>query len=96
MRWLWRLILTFTFILAALISAVAFLDNADAVSLKFLEWQSPLVSIYWWILLSLTIGFVTGSVVLYATSMKLRASERKSRRELVTTQQELQRLKGLS
>lgn len=96
MRWLWRLVLILAFVVAALISAVAFMDNADAVSLRFLEWQTPLVSIYWWLLLALTIGFVSGSVVLYAMSVKLRVSERKFRRELVTTQRELQRLKELS
>jgi uncharacterized integral membrane protein len=96
MRWLWRVMLIVTFILAALISAVAFMDNADAVSLKFLEWQSPLVSIYWWILFALTAGFISGSVVLYATTVKIRISERKFRRELLATQQELERLKGLS
>jgi len=96
MRWLWRLALILTFVLAALISAVAFMDNADAVSLRFMDWQTPLVSIYWWLLLALTTGFISGSVILYAASVKLRVSERKFRRELATKQQELQRLKGLS
>ncbi len=96
MRWLWRLMLIFIFILAALISAVAFMDNADAVSLTFLQWQSPQVSIYWWILFALTAGFISGLVVLYATTVKLRVSERKIRRELLATQQELERLKALS
>jgi len=96
MRWLLRLVLILTFILATLVSAVAFMDNADAVSLKFQAWQTPLVSIYWWLLLALTIGFVLGSLVLYASSVKLRLSERKSRRELTKTQGELQRLKSLS
>ena len=96
MRWLWRVILIVTFILAALISAVAFMDNSDGVSLKFLEWQTPVASIYWWLLFALTVGFLSGSVVLYATLVKMRISERKFRRELLATQQELERLKGLS
>ena len=96
MRILWLIVLVVLFLGAAVISAVAFIDNETAVSLRFLQWQTPVISIYWWLLLSLFVGFLLGNLVSYTGSFKIRLSERKARRELVNTEQELQRLKDLS
>ncbi|MBV1904966.1 MAG: LapA family protein [Pseudomonadales bacterium] len=93
MRWLLRLVLAILFICLVLASAIAYMDNEKAVALRFLQWHTPVVSIYWWMLLSLSIGFILGMFLTYATTLKVRVSERKSRRELHSAQRELDTLK---
>jgi uncharacterized integral membrane protein len=67
--------------------------NQEQIALRFLAWETPAASLFWWILL----GFVTGLVVAGVSSglvtLRHRRAERSLARQLAAAQQEIERLK---
>lgn len=67
------------FVLAAFLFVVALLaaaDNSDEVALKFLEWQSPVWPISWWMLMAFVIGVLFGVLLNVYSNTRLRLNAR--------------------
>ena len=88
MTWLRRLVLGVSFLVVLLLGALVFIDNSSAVALRFLDWQTPALSLYWWLLGTFVVGVAVGWLVSMVTVVRAKSSERKVRRELTRTQQQ--------
>jgi len=67
--------------------------NQEHAALKFLVWQTPEISLFWWLLLAFVLGLVVGGTTVGLVSLKHRFHERALARELAEAQRELGRLK---
>jgi len=50
--------------------------NQTPVSLRFLIWETPSVSLFWWLLLAFVFGLLVGSVSAVIGGMRRRARQR--------------------
>ncbi len=96
MRWLWKLFLLLTFILILIASILAVLDNSETVSLRFLSWQTPDFSIYWWLLSALAIGFLLGALSVTFGSVRLKLKERHLQKQLKDSEKQASQLRNQS
>ena len=79
MRALFRLFVAILFVAVIMLGALAMIDNQDRVALKFLEWQTPELSIYWWLFLALALGFLLGWSLAGVANLRRRAMVRQTR-----------------
>ncbi len=70
--------------------------NQDQVTLRFLSWQTPEVSVFWWLLAAFLLGLILGSVAVGLGSLRLRLKQRSLGRELQASRGELQKLRALT
>ena len=82
MHWLRTLAVASLFLFATLLGVLAFVDNSSVVALKFLDWQTPAVSLYWWLLITLVSGIAIGWLAASVTIVRVKVAERRVRREL--------------
>ena len=86
------------FVIAVLIVMVlaAVAVNQEPVSLGFLIWNTPAVSVFWWLMIAFLLGVVMGFVLSFFTSFKMRLERRRLRKSVDDQASELQRLRTLS
>ena len=82
MRGLKTLLTLFVTICLAAISALLLADNATPVSLRLLNYETPPVPVFWWLLAALILGFAAGAAQCIGGHFRRNAVERKLRREL--------------
>lgn len=82
MRRLKTLLTLFVAICLVAISALLLADNATPVSLKVLNYETPSVPVFWWLLAALILGFLGGATQCIVGHFRRNAVERKPRREL--------------
>jgi uncharacterized integral membrane protein len=82
MRWIWNVLVAVLFVLVLLLSILAVSDNSEAVALRLLRWETPAISIYWWLVASLVIGMVFGWLTSLRAKVRLTLQARQLRREL--------------
>lgn len=81
-------ILTFCFALLAV--------NQGQVALRFLAWQTPELSVFWWLLLAFFLGAAVTAVGFGVVTMRLRLRQRALGRKLEASQGELEKLRDLT
>ena len=64
------------------ISALLLADNATPVSLRLLNYETPPLPVFWWLLATLILGFAAGAAQCIAGHFRRNAVERKLRTEL--------------
>lgn len=64
------------------LSALLLADNATPVSLRLLNYETPPVPVFWWLLTALIVGFLAGAAQCIGGHFRRNAVERKLRREL--------------
>ena len=76
-----------------LIGILAGMDNSEAVALRFLDWQTPLASMFAWVAGALILGVLLG--IGLSTGVNLRSAwrERSARRALELSEQQVEQLK---
>lgn len=94
MTWLGRL-------LVAVLAAVAFgfaalAVNQNEVALRFLAWETPAISLFWWLLLTFGVGLAIGLLGMGFVSVRARFRQRSLSRRLDASEQELRKLRNLS
>jgi uncharacterized membrane protein YciS (DUF1049 family) len=94
MRRLSRWIMAIAFILVAVIGILAIIDNRGRVALHFLEWATPELSIYWWLVGAFACGVAVGWLGAGVQVLRARAGSRQLRRDLSRSQAELLRTKS--
>ena len=89
---LFFVLLVFLFVIALLAAA----DNSDAVALNFLDWQSPVWPVSWWMLMAFVIGVLFGMALNFYSNTLLRLDARHANKVAVdrTTQFERAREEG--
>ena len=82
-------------VLAILVFAFALLAvNQGQIALRFLRWETPEVSVFWWLLAAFLLGAVFATIGCSMTAMRLRMRQRLLNRQLDATQRELQNLRS--
>ena len=91
MSWLarvfWALLAVILFFLAAL--AV----NQDPVVLRFLTWQTPSISVFWWLLAAFGAGLLMGLLGITVLTTRLSLKNRKLSKQLGNAEQELHKVR---
>jgi uncharacterized membrane protein YciS (DUF1049 family) len=95
MRRLSRWVMTIAFALVVAVGILAVVDNRGLVALHFLDWATPELSIYWWIVGAFAMGVVIGWLGAGVQVLRVRASSRQLRRDLSRSQAELTRAKNV-
>jgi uncharacterized integral membrane protein len=93
MRRLSRWIVRIAFALVAVIAVLAVVDNRSRVALHFLNWTTPEVSLYWWLVGAFALGVTVGWLGAGVQILRVRAGTRQLKRELSCSQAELERSK---
>jgi uncharacterized membrane protein YciS (DUF1049 family) len=93
MRRLSRWIVRIAFALVAVIAVLAVVDNRSRVALHFLNWTTPEVSLYWWLVGAFALGVAVGWLGAGVQILRVRAGTRQLKRELSRSQAELERSK---
>jgi uncharacterized membrane protein YciS (DUF1049 family) len=86
--WVGLAILFFCFALLAV--------NQSQVTLRFLSWETPEVSVFWWLLLAFFLGAGVSGVGFGLVTLRLRLRQRAADRELEASRQELDKLRRLT
>ena len=93
MSWLGRLLVLLAAVVVFLFATVAV--NQTQVSLSFLAWDTPEISVFWWLLISFLLGLGLGMLWLAVVSTRARMREKRLARDLASSQQELVKLRNL-
>ena len=91
-KWLFRLLLFGVFI-AALVGAS---DNSTEVPLTFLDDQTPVWPISWWMLAAFVIGVLFGTLLNTWSNTKLRISARNANKQVKKSAKELDKSRAQS
>lgn len=67
--------------------------NQEQTSLRFLVWETPSISLFWWLLLAFVAGLVVGGMTVGLVSLRHRLRARTLARQLAASEQEIARLK---
>lgn len=78
------------FLLALLVAA----DNSNEVSLQFLEWQTWVWPISWWMLLAFVTGVLFGTVLNLVSNTRLRLDVRRANKAAAGRTRELDQAKA--
>ncbi len=92
MTFLRRLMVFAMLLIVALFCAVAV--NQDAVSLRFLVWQTPQWSVFWWLLAAFVGGIALGLLFASFVSVKGNFEKRTLKKDLARSQSELHQLRN--
>lgn len=96
MNFIKRTVFILVALVAAAVALLAAADNSDEVALKFLEWQSPVWPISWWILTAFVIGVLFGTVLNLVSNTRLRMDVRKANKTAAGRTRELDQVKASS
>jgi uncharacterized membrane protein YciS (DUF1049 family) len=86
----WAVLAVFAFFLAAL--AV----NQEPVVLRFLNWETPEWSVFWWLLAAFGAGLLLGLLGITVLATRLSLKNRKLARQLGNAEQELHKVRSLT
>ncbi len=91
MRWIsrffWLLFLLVVFLFTVLTV------NQQEVSLEFLRWRTPELSVFWWLMIAFAIGLVLGFAVASVSTVKHLLRERKLSKTVDARDRELESLR---
>jgi uncharacterized integral membrane protein len=86
----WAVVAIIGFFLAAL--AV----NQEPVALRFLDWQTPQVRVFWWLLGAFLLGLLLGLLGITVLATRLSLKNRKLVKQLGQAEQELRKVRNLA
>ena len=89
-RFFWISLAIVLFFLAAL--AV----NQEPVALHFLSWQTPSISVFWWLLAAFLLGLLLGLFGITVLTTRLSLKNRKLARQLANAEQEVRKVRNLT
>jgi uncharacterized integral membrane protein len=92
MTWAGRIVTLFAALVAFLLAVVAV--NQTEVALRFLAWQTPELSVFWWLLGAFCLGLALGLAWLGVAAMRARLERRRLTRELEACRKALNDLKA--
>jgi uncharacterized integral membrane protein len=96
MNFIKRTVFILVAFVAAAVALLAAADNSDEVALKFLEWESPVWPISWWILTAFVVGVLFGTALNLVSNTRLRMNVRKANKTAAGRTRELDQVKASS
>lgn len=94
MRRLARWITVIAFAVIVFVGVLAVVDNRNGVALHFLVWETPVISVYWWLVIAFALGAAVGWLSAGVRVVRAVAGNRRLRRDLDRSRSELERTKG--
>ena len=94
MSWLARLFWVALAVVSFFLAALAV--NQEPVSLRFLTWQTPSLSVFWWLLAAFGLGLLLGLLGITVFTTRLSLKNRKLTKQLGSAEQELHKVRSLS
>ena len=94
MSWLRRALAVLAALVLFLFALVAV--NQEQISLRFLAWQTPALSVFWWLLVALLLGLMLGLAAAVSVAARRSMRNRRLRKELLAANEELHRLREQS
>lgn len=94
MSWLARLF--WATLAIALFFLAALAVNQEPVVLHFLNWQTPSLSVFWWLLAAFALGLLLGLFGITVWTTKLSLKNRKLARQLGNAERELHKVRSLT
>ena len=91
LRKLLFLILALTVFVIALLAAA---DNSNEVALKFLDYQTPVWPVSWWMLAAFVFGVLFGSILNFVANTRLRMDVRAANKSAASRSKELDQTKA--
>jgi uncharacterized integral membrane protein len=76
-------------LVAFLVALLAAADNSSEVALRFLEYETPVWPISWWMISAFVIGVVFGNLLNVVSNTRLRMDARRARKAADGRTQEL-------
>jgi uncharacterized integral membrane protein len=70
--------------------------NQEPISLKFVTWQTPQLSVFWWLLAAFSTGVLLGLVGISVVRARLGLKNRSLVKRLEASERELRRLRSVS
>ena len=89
-----KILFLFIALVAFLLVLLAAADNSAQVALKFLEYETPVWPISWWIISAFVVGVVFGNLLNVVSNTRLRMEARRERRTAQGRTQELDLVKA--
>ncbi len=96
MKWVTNIVLLLLVIVFIGAGVLLRVDNPDPVSVRFLNFESPSIPVFWWLLGSLLAGVGVGFALAFVGFLRGKYTERQLRRELNLNKEELHRIRTLS
>ena len=90
LRFFWAVVALLLFFFAAL--AV----NQEHIALQFLVWQTPRVSVFWWILTAFVLGLLLGLLGITVLRARLGFKNRSLTKRLEESENELRRVRNMT
>ena len=84
----------FIALVAFLVALLAAADNSAEVALRFLEYESPVWPIFWWMISAFVVGVVFGNLLNVVSNASLRMEFRRERKIAQGRTQDLDKLKA--
>ncbi len=91
-KWLFIFVMLAVFIVALLAAA----DNSEEVALKFMDFETPVWPISWWILTAFVIGVLFGNLLNVVSNTRLRMNARRANKMAAARTQELDRMNAVN
>jgi uncharacterized integral membrane protein len=89
-----KILFLFIALVAFLLVLLAVADNSAQVALKFLEYETPVWPISWWIISAFVVGVVFGNLLNVVSNTRLRMEARRERKTAQGRTQELDLVKA--
>ena len=70
--------------------------NQGQVALRFLSWETPELSVFWWLLVAFFLGALVTAAGFALVTLRLRLRERRLGKELEASHRELEKLRDLT
>jgi uncharacterized membrane protein YciS (DUF1049 family) len=70
--------------------------NQGQVALRFLSWETPELSVFWWLLVAFLLGALVTAAGFGLVTLRLRLRERRLGKELEASNRELEKLRDLT
>ena len=75
-----KVLFLFIALVAFLVVLLASADNSEEVALRFLEYESPVWPISWWMISAFVVGVVFGNLLNVVSNTRLRMESRRERK----------------
>ena len=91
-----KILFTFIALIVFVIALLAAADNSEEVALKFLEYETPIWPISWWVLIAFVLGTLFGNLLNIVANTKLRLNARAASKTAASRTREMDKLKAVA
>ena len=94
MAFIKKTIFVFLALILFIVALLAAADNSDEVALKFLEYETPVWPISWWILSAFVFGVLFGNLLNFVSNARLKMDIRQANKTAAVRTKELDEAKA--